>query len=140
MIAICGNIDCRHRRTLDLRQIAEYVGERHPLVPVRGHLHFSERLKCLACKHVGAFIWLGPPKEPEPLYGNAFAYKINNWGAQRTGTLVTTVAQVKHVVVAHATFEAALAAYPGDQLTLQEGMFVLRDGRFSVIDGGKKAG
>jgi hypothetical protein len=137
-MAVCGNIECRCKRTLDLQELIKHVGELHPLVPVRGHVHYSERLRCPACKHRGAFVWMGPPKEPTPIFGEVRAYQVNNWGRNDNGRLVSRIGLVGHVDVAHATFQAAVKAYSLHRITLQQGAFVLEDSGLRLIKGGKR--
>lgn len=139
LIAVCGNIQCRLKRALDLREIVRHVGDLHPVLPARGHLHLSERLRCPRCGHRGSYVWLDIPNEPEPLYGQARAYQVNAWSRYSPGSIDTQIAVVGHVVVANAAFDSAVAEYRGSRITLQQGAYVLRDSRLAVVAGGKDA-
>lgn len=133
LVAVCRNVQCRHRVIIDLTRLIHAIGEGQPLLPVLRKVHFSEKLRCSACGERGAFLWPQEMKGPEPFF-NAQSYHINEWWQ---GSNLSTVAKVSHVTVAHATFEAALDEYPGKRLTLQQGAYVIRDSRMKVLKGGR---
>lgn len=133
LIAVCDNIVCRHRWIVDLDKVMEHVGSLHPLIPVRDQKHFSERMLCPECGKRGAYIWPSDPKEPAPLFGT-LSYLVGEWEGKG---LVNAIARVSHLDVALAAFEAAVAAYPGRRLTLQQGSFLVRDSDLKVIEGGR---
>lgn len=137
MIAVCRNIYCRHRQMVDLQMVIDHVGAMHPLLPAKGQIHFSERMRCPRCKQVGFYVWMGEPKEPEPVF-SGMSYAVNEW-SRNDEILLTTIARIKHVEVAHATYQAALSAYPGKHLTLQQGTFLMQDSRLRLIEGGKRS-
>ncbi|RUT32663.1 hypothetical protein EMQ25_05820 [Arsenicitalea aurantiaca] len=136
LVATCLQLQCRHRWLVDLPKVIHYVGGAHSLWPVRGQRHFSERMRCPACNGKGVHIWMGVPKTPQPLMGGLpYAVENRDVGSE---VLVSVLAKVGHISVAHAAFEAAVQAYPGRRLSLTEGAFVLRDSRLVVVPGGKK--
>ncbi len=135
VLAICSNKACRRERELDLAEIIGYVGERHPLLPRLGAEHYSEKLKCPACQHRGAFVWPKDLAEPEPV-APGLSFKINRWMGD---TLLETVGQASSEVVANVLFGSCLTHYPGDRLTLQQRARVVRDSSVRVIEGGRKA-
>jgi hypothetical protein len=135
IVVVCGNLFCRRRTTLDLHKLIYQLGEGRSVLPEKGKAHFSEKLKCSACGHVGAFLWPREQKGPEP-YFKGLSYAVNEWYSGN-GTPMMTVAKVSHVIVAHATFESATKEYPNRRITLQQGSFVLRDSRLTVFRGGK---
>lgn len=136
LIAICDNMLCRCRRELDLVAVIEFVGARHPLTPLLGEKHFSERLRCPRCKSQGAFIWLMETPEPKPLTG-ALSYAVNRWPAPDSHALIETVLRANSEVVANVGFDAVTRSFPGDYLTLQQRGRVIRDTRFRIIVGGR---
>lgn len=111
MIAVCHNVYCRYRQTVDLQMVIDHVGAMHPLLPARGQVHFSERMRCPKCKQRGFHVWMADPKEQEPIY-SGMSYAVNEWGRNKH-VLLTTIARVKHVEVAHATYQAALSVSDG---------------------------
>ncbi len=66
MLAICHQVDCRHTQVVDLVQLIHHVGAATRLVPIKGAVHFSERMRCPTCGSRGMFIWIAVPNEPEP--------------------------------------------------------------------------
>jgi hypothetical protein len=134
LLAICRNIRCRRRHPVNLDLLIDKVGSMHSLLPVRGQVHFSERMRCPDCGERGMFIWLGIPREPMPMM-SGMSYSVNNWMAN--DYLLSTLAQSGHVMVARAAYDAAVIAYPSRRITLQQGGFVLEDNRFRVVKGGR---
>jgi hypothetical protein len=134
LVAICHNMHCRHGQLVNLDLVVHHVGAAHSLVPVRGKPHFSERMRCPNCKYLGMFIWTEIRKDPEPFL-NSQGYVIKNWD-KSSGAVISELGRVGHVSLAHAAYNAALGAYPGRRITLQEGGFVLRDSRFKIVSGG----
>lgn len=135
VIAVCHNIACRAERELDLAQVIQFVGEKHPLTPRLGQEHYSEKLKCPVCKQRGAFVWPKHILEPEPVMAG-LSYKVNRW---YDGTLMETVGKASSEVVANVLYDSCLSHYPGDHLTLQQGIRVIRDSKVTVIEGRRAA-
>lgn len=136
LLAICHNPACRRRQLVDLELVIFHVGAGHQLVPVRGQLHFSERMRCPACGQKGMFIWLGDRKDPEPMTGEGrLNYRVNV--LDKAEGLIGTLAKVGHVGVAYAAFNGAIEAYPDRRVVLQEGAVIVLDSRLKVIRGGK---
>ena len=136
LIAICHNPACRHTRLVNLDKVIYHVGAATPLIPLRGKVHFSERMRCPACKHRGMFIWIREPKFPEPLF-DVGANQVNIW-SKNGGRLEYVAARTGNILIGRAAFMAALDAYPYQRITLQAGARVIEDNRFRVLAGGKK--
>jgi hypothetical protein len=137
MIAVCHTINCRHTQDVDLQQVIFHVGAATPLVPIKGVAHFSERMRCPACKQRGMFIWVGVPRQPEPIFGTGtHPFKVLDWGRGRRGILEREIAILNNLEVAKAAFQVAVRVYPDHHITLQQGIFVMSDSRLSVIEGG----
>lgn len=134
-VAVCHGVQCRHSQSVDLNQVIYHVGAAHSLMPLRGAIHFSERMRCPKCKSKGMSIWAEIKQDPEPLVGS-MGFSINNWD-KMSGSLIGTIAKAGHVTVAEAAFNMAVSQYPGRRITLQEGGLVLRDNRLTVIKGGR---
>jgi len=137
LIAICHNVDCRRRVELNLDEFVYQVGAVTSLVPVRGAVHFSERMKCSVCGHVGAFLWIDEPKTPTPFFGDASNNQVNLWDKFRADVIETVVARTSRTEMGYAAFEAAKSIYPGRRITLQEGARIVLDSRMTVIRGGR---
>lgn len=135
IVAVCRNVACRHRGEVDVGLLIRNFGAARGLLPVRGEIHFSDKMRCSACGQRGVLFWPAELKGPEPLFEANKGMTVHTW---QHSSYHTVVARVLHIQVAHAAFEAAVAAYPGHLVTLQEGMRVLRDERFRVLQGGKK--
>jgi hypothetical protein len=133
LTAVCRNMLCRRRVKLDIDKLIYQLGEGRALLPDPGKVHFTDKLRCQKCNHVGAFLWPGERNGMEPVF-DAQGHQVNVW---YEGTNLNTIAKVGHIVVAHATFEATMSAYPNRRVTLQQGGFVIRDSRMKVIRGGK---
>ena len=133
--AVCRNVNCRHRGTIDIETLIRHFGAARGLLPVRGEVHFSDRMRCSRCGQRGVLFWPQEIKGPEPVFEASKGMTVHTW---QYNDFHNIVARVMHINVAHAAFDAAVSAYPGQRVTLQEGMRVLRDERFKVLAGGKK--
>jgi len=138
LVAVCHNVACRAQRFVDLEKVIHHVGAAHFLLPVRGAVHFSERMRCPACGSRGAFIWINEPKTPSPWFGNAEQSQVNLWGQFNDNTLETVVARTSRLEIGYAAYEGAVATYPRRHITLQEGSHVILDSRLKVIKGGRQ--
>jgi hypothetical protein len=135
MIAVCHQVECRHTRTVDLHQVIFHVGAATQLVPVKGKVHFSERMRCPECAQRGMFIWIGVPNQPEPVWSaGKHPFKVLEWGAN--GVLQREIAVVNNLEVARGAYDIACRVYPGAHITLQQGIFIMQDSRLKVIEGG----
>lgn len=135
LVAVCRNPLCRRRQIVDLDRLITELGTMRPALPAPGEVHFTDKMRCQRCGQRGAFLWLDLPYDPRPLL-SGMGYKVNNWDG-RTDALLSTVALVGHENVANFAFDGAVSAYPGRRITLQQGMRIIRDSRFSVLRGGK---
>ena len=135
IVAVCRNILCRRRTVLDVMALIYRLGEGRPILPERGKRHFSETMRCSVCNGLGAFIWPQEMKGPEPVI-TSLQYQVNEWYGGNS-TPIKLVASTGHVEVGHAAYEAAIAAYPGRRITLQQRAMVIEDSRFRVLRGGK---
>ncbi|CDP50722.1 hypothetical protein [Devosia sp. DBB001] len=127
MIAVCHKVECRHRQKIDLYEVMKYVGAGHKLVPDRGLVHFSERMRCPECKTKGMFVWMEIPLEQLPLYpGDRNAYRVLDWGLTE-GRLEREVASIHNLEIARAAYDAAVKVYPTHHLTLQQGALLMKD-------------
>lgn len=136
LLIVCRNPRCRHRALADLDLIIHHVGAARSMVPMRGEVHFTDRMRCTQCGGKGVLMWPTELVGPEPLFEATKGMTVHTW--QYQDSFHTVVARVLHIGVAHAAFDAAVPLYPGHRVTLQEGMRVLRDARFKVLSGGKK--
>lgn len=135
IIAVCRNVNCRHRGTVDLDTLIHNFGLARGLLPVRGEVHFSDKMRCSRCGQRGVLFWPAEVKGPEPIFEAQKGLTVHTW---QYNDYHNIVARVGHIMVAHAAFDAAVSAYPGRRVTLQEGMRVLRDDKLRVVEGGKK--
>jgi hypothetical protein len=87
------------------------------------------------CGSRGAFIWLSAYPDTKP----AFAGLSYQWPHPDSHQLIETVLRASSEVVANVAFNSALTHYPSSYLTLQQRGRVIRDNRFRVVVGGKKA-
>lgn len=134
VVIVCRNPRCRHRASADLDLLIHHVGAAASMLPVRGQIHFSDRMRCSQCGTKGVLMWPTEMHGPEPLFETTKGMAVHTW---QHSSFHTVVARVLHINVAHAAFDAAVAAYPGHRVTLQEGMRVIRDDRFRILKGGK---
>lgn len=136
MIAVCHQVDCRHSQIVDVARVIYHVGAAHQLVPVKGKVHFSERMRCPECDALGMFVWMDVPKDPEPSYTAKHPFKILDWGKGHRDVLERELAICTNLEVARAAFEVACAVYPENHITMQQGAFITEDSRVKVIAGG----
>jgi hypothetical protein len=136
LVAICDEIRCRHRWTIDLDHVLKFMGTGHSLTPVRGEKHFSERMRCPACRGRGAFIWMRHMADPEPLLVG-LSYSVNRWATKGSRALLEVAAKATSEIVANAAYDSAVGHYPGDHLTLQQRARIIRDSRVHLVRGGR---
>ncbi|WP_169449599.1 hypothetical protein [Maritalea myrionectae] len=121
--AVCSNIECRYARILDLRKMAHYVGAHHPLVPRRGELHFSERLRCPKCRHRGSFLWANFQR-PSELVINNYSFVVKELDGNKH---VSTLIFARDSGTARTAFEAMVKERPKARLSLQHGARVIEE-------------
>jgi hypothetical protein len=137
MIAVCHAVECRHTRKVDLQQVIHHVGAATQLVPIKGNVHFSERMRCPECDSRGMFIWIAVPNQPEPAWGaGKHPHKVLDWGKDGRRVLNREIAVINNLEVARGAFAIACKVYPDHHITLQQGAFVLEDSRLTVVEGG----
>ena len=135
LVAVCHGPECRHRQVIDLDRVIHHIGAGHRLLPVRGIVHYSEKLRCPQCGRRGMFVWLGEPKFPTPVF-DEMGHAVNVWDPSGT-VLWSTIARSGNSLVARAAYDGARAAYPDRRITLQNGIRVLEDSRWTIIKGGR---
>ncbi|WMT85548.1 hypothetical protein NO932_11480 [Pelagibacterium sp. 26DY04] len=139
MIAVCHNVSCRHTRQVDLGKLIKAVGEMQSLLPIKGQSHFSERMRCPECKHRGMFLWVEAPKEPNPHFSSALAFRVVQ--EDRSGFRpMGEVARACNKEVAQAAFEVAEAIYPQSRIEMHWHRQVLQSSHIKPVAGGKRAG
>jgi hypothetical protein len=121
--AICSNIQCRYKRVLDLRKLAQYVGTNHPLVPQRGELHFSERLRCPKCRQRGSYLWANFQRRSAAMV-RTHSFMVKELDANGH---VSTLIFAQDVGTAKIAYDALLVEKPSLRLSLQHGARVLKE-------------
>ena len=124
--AICRKPECRYSQKINLAEVVQHVGGIQPLVPVKWQKHFSERMRCPACKTLGMYIWVDLPSEGHPLYPlTSSAFRVLEWS--QTGRIDRELAVVHTLPVAQAAYRAARELYHTSHITLQQGARVISD-------------
>jgi hypothetical protein len=121
--AICSNVQCRHTRGLDLKKLAQFVGPYHSIVPKRGELHFSERLRCPKCRTRGSFLWANHQRPMDPAINN-YGFTVKQLDANKR---VNTLLFARDVDTATIAYDALLDKREGVKLSLQHGSRVIKE-------------
>lgn len=131
LFAVCRHANCRHSKEIDLPRLIQSIGPHHYLLPDRGELHFSDKMRCPSCKRRGVNLWLRPaePKKQvfTPTPSKQPNYEIKDWGKDHPHAVCTTIATADNLFVARGAYIAAAGFYFDRRLTLQQGAFVLSD-------------
>lgn len=131
--AICRYSGCRHRCRVDLPRTMQSVGANQPIHPARSDAHFTDRMRCPACKRRGMNLWLVPYVEkqrsvapiPPPKHPN---YRVINKGRHAPYDF-EMIATADNLFVARAAYAAAAHFYDGYWITLMQGAFLMDDSK-----------
>ena len=129
IIAVCRMVACRHARYVDLDRLIGRLGGRTPLLPTLDQQHYSDRMRCPACKSRGMFVWFQPKiriakPEKQPNYivvdrGSVYPFDQFN----------IIIATADNLMVARAGYNAAAMFFAGHEITLQQGTYILLDSK-----------
>lgn len=127
LIAICRHQTCRHRREVDLHLLLGRVSGQEALLPEPGQ-HFSDLLRCPACRRMGMALWLEPHFErpaplPEP------NYRILDWGRFHPFAHARTLATADNLMVGRGAYAAAALFYRDHRVTFMQGAFLIADSK-----------
>lgn len=128
IIAVCRRPECRQAKVVDLTRIIGHLGRKTPLLPQPGREHYSDRMRCPACKRRGMFVWFQPKIiefSPERLPN----YRIIDHGSAYPFGSFTVIATADNLMIARAGYTAAAMFYHGHMITLQQGTYVIIDSK-----------
>jgi len=131
LFAVCRYAGCRYSKEIDVSRLVQSIGPHHYLLPNRGELHFSDKMRCPSCKRRGVNLWLRPA-EPKKQAGISTPskqpnYEIKDWGREYPFATCTTIATADNLFIARGAYIAAAGFYFDRRITLQQGAFVLGD-------------
>ncbi|GLQ09266.1 hypothetical protein GCM10007913_11980 [Devosia yakushimensis] len=129
LIAVCRDVRCRYQRTVDLRRVMLHAGGWTQLLPERGQLHFSDRLRCPFCKQRGMFLWLEPRIPPPAAATSEPNFRVLDWGRSYPFNTFIMIATAQSLMVARAAYVAAVLVRPNNAITLQQGAFLIADSK-----------
>lgn len=134
LFAVCRHANCRYSKEIDVPRLIQSIGPLHYLLPDRGELHFSDKMRCPSCKRRGVNLWLRPaaPKvkvaasaEPTKLAN----YEIRDWGKTYPYSTSTVIGTADNLFVARGAYIAAAGFYFDHLITLQQGAFLINDSK-----------
>ena len=128
IIAVCRNAACRHARVADLGRMISRLGGKTPLLPLPDREHYSDRMRCPACKGRGMFVWF-QPKLQRPVAVKQPNYIIVDRGATYPFSEFNIIATADNLMVARAGYSAAAMFYDKHEITLQQGTYIIMDSR-----------
>lgn len=117
----------------DLGRLIDSVGPSAGLLPQRSELHFTDKMRCQACKRRGVNLWVDvkPPKlKPTPATRKASEpnYRLIDQGKAHPYP-ETMIATADNLMVARAAYVAAVHFYGDHWVSLRQGSFVVADNR-----------
>lgn len=128
IVAVCRDPGCRHARYVDLHRMIERLGGRTPLLPQPDQQHYSDRMRCPACKSRGMFVWFQPKLEvPKPT--KQPNYIIVDRGSIYPFDQFNILATADNLMVARGGYGAAAMFYHNHEITLQQGTYIIMDSR-----------
>lgn len=128
LIAVCREVTCRQSCYVDLEQMTLHVAPRSEILPVKGVVHFSDRMRCPACGHRGMFIWL-EPKVIAPRLSAQPNFVITDHGRNYPYNEDRAIATADNLMVGRGAYGAAASFYGTNRITLRQGAFVVADSK-----------
>lgn len=128
IVAVCRDPDCRHSRYVDLRRVIGRLGGRTPLLPQAGKQHYSDRMRCPACKGRGMFVWFQPKVEVSKPRKQP-NYIVVDRGSIYPFDQFNIIATADNLMVARGGYNAAAMFYHNHEITLQQGTYIIMDSR-----------
>lgn len=133
LFAICRQSTCRHRKEIDVARLVQSIGPRHPLVPERSDLHFSDKMRCPSCKRRGVNLWLEPATPKREALPKASVAKHPNFTVVDHGrapfSAHEVIATADNLMVGKGAWAAASLFYGDRRITLKQGAFVVADSK-----------
>lgn len=131
LFAVCRYANCRYSKEIDVPRLVQSIGPHHYLLPDRGDLHFSDKMRCPSCKRRGVNLWLRPGEPKRQVLAPAPSkqpnYEIKDWGKEYPYATCTTIATADNLFIARGAYIAAAGFYFDRRITLQQGAFVIAD-------------
>lgn len=131
LFAVCRYGNCRYSKEIDVPRLVQSIGPHHYLLPDRGEMHFTDKMRCPSCKRRGVNLWLRPAEPRKEVISSAPAkqpnYEIKDWGREYPYATFTTIGTADNLFVARGAYIAAAGFYADRRITLQQGSFVMAD-------------
>lgn len=133
LYAICRHDGCRHQKEIEVDRLVQRIGPRHSLVPIRGELHFTDKMRCPSCKRRGVYLWMEPsppkrakaPSKPAEKEPNYVVYDLGR--VPNTGQV--SIATAENLFVAKAAWVSAALFYKDRRIVMRHGALVVADSR-----------
>lgn len=133
LFAVCRHANCRYSKEIDVPRLIQSIGPHHYLLPDRGELHFSDKMRCPSCKRRGVNLWLRPAP-PRAKQAPPFAPpKLPNFTIVDHGRAPyaghEVIATADNLMVGRGAFTAAALFYGDRRISLKQGAFVIADSK-----------
>lgn len=132
LFAVCRYANCRYTKEIDAPRLVQSIGPHHTLLPDRGELHFSDKMRCPSCKRRGVNLWLRPA-EPKKQVVAPSPSKQPNFTIVDHGTAPyarhEVIATADNLMVGKGAFAAAALFYADRRISLKQGAFVIADSK-----------
>lgn len=130
LLAVCREVQCREKHPVDLDRLIGRLGARTQLIPERGQMHFTDRMRCPRCRRSGMNLWI-EPSAPKSLRGKEPNFRVTDHG-EAPFSRYDMIATADNLMVAKGAFYAAAHFYRGRRITLMQGALVIDDTRVKM--------
>ena len=133
LFAVCRYAGCRYSKEVDVSRLVQSIGPHHYLLPNRGELHFSDKMRCPSCKRRGVNLWLRPAAPRAKQIPQVVPSKLPNFTIVDHGRAPyaghEVIATADNLMVGRGAFVAAALFYADRRISLKQGAFVLADSK-----------
>ena len=134
LYAICRNAGCRHKQRVDIPRLLKSVPPETTLNPGPHERHFTDAMRCSACRWRGVYLWVEPTEQKRQIFQKSAPakvpnYEIRDWGKEYPFSTSRTIATADNLFVGRGAYIAACGFYFDHRITYQQGTFVIADSK-----------
>jgi hypothetical protein len=134
LFAVCRNAGCRHIQKVDINRVVRRVDAKTKLLPGPHERHFTDAMRCTACRWRGVTLWVQPAQakvrtgapRPSPMKEPNFTVVDHGAAPYSSNTVIATA---DNMMVGKGAYVAAALFYADRRITLKQGIFVVEDSK-----------
>jgi hypothetical protein len=133
LYAVCRNAGCRHVKKVDLPLLLKHVDAQTSLMPGPHERHFTDAMRCTACRWRGVHLWVEPVERKSQVSRPSAPVKLPNFEIVNSGPAPFNQSDVigtaDNLMVGRGAYAAAALFYPDKRIILKQGAFVVEDSK-----------